>query len=56
MSKSKGNGVDPLEVVAKYGTDALRWFLITNAAPGSDLFYDETKVASSWNFIKPFVG
>ncbi|PWV43655.1 MAG: valine--tRNA ligase ['Brassica napus' phytoplasma] len=51
MSKSKGNGVDPLEVVAKYGTDALRWFLTTNAAPGFDLFYDETKVASSWNFI-----
>ncbi|NWN45996.1 valine--tRNA ligase [Candidatus Phytoplasma pruni] len=51
MSKSKGNGVDPIEIIDKYGTDALRWFLTTNSSPGADLLYNETKIASSWNFI-----
>ncbi len=51
MSKSLGNGVDPYDVVAKYGADSLRYFLSTNSAPGLDLRYDETKVESSWNFI-----
>ncbi len=51
MSKSLGNGVDPFDVIEKYGCDALRYFLNTNAAPGLDLRYDETKVESSWNYL-----
>lgn len=51
MSKSLGNGVDPMDVIAKYGVDALRYFLSTNSAPGADLRYEEEKVESSWNFI-----
>ncbi|MBE6155629.1 MAG: valine--tRNA ligase [Firmicutes bacterium] len=51
MSKSLGNGVDPIEVINNYGADSLRLFLTTNSAPGMDLRYDEDKVKSSWNFI-----
>ena len=51
MSKSLGNGVDPMDVIETYGCDALRYFLTTNSAPGMDLRYDEDKVKSSWNFI-----
>ena len=51
MSKSLGNGVDPFDVIEKYGCDALRYFLNTNSAPGLDLRYDETKVQSSWNYL-----
>ena len=51
MSKSLGNGVDPFDVIAKYGTDSLRYFLTTNSAPGLDLRYDETKIESSWNYL-----
>ena len=51
MSKSLGNGVDPMDVIEEYGCDALRFFLTTNSAPGSDLRYDEEKVKSTWNFI-----
>ena len=51
MSKSLGNGVDPIDVIDKYGADALRYFLATATAPGMDLRYDEEKVASTWNFI-----
>ena len=51
MSKSLGNGVDPIEVIENYGADSLRLFLTTNSAPGMDLRYDEEKVKSSWNFI-----
>ena len=51
MSKSLGNGVDPMDVISKYGVDALRYFLATNSAPGADLRYEEEKVESSWNFI-----
>lgn len=51
MSKSLGNGVDPMEVIEKYGADSLRFFLTTSTAPGMDLRYDEEKVASTWNFI-----
>ena len=51
MSKSLGNGVDPMEVAEKYGCDSLRFFLSTASAPGMDLRYDEEKVASTWNFI-----
>ncbi|WP_349402070.1 valyl-tRNA synthetase [Candidatus Phytoplasma solani] len=51
MSKSKGNGVDPLDITHKYGTDSLRFFLTTSVSPGFDLLYDETKIKASWNFI-----
>ena len=51
MSKSLGNGVDPMDVIDTYGADALRFFLTTSAATGTDLRYDEEKVKSTWNFI-----
>ncbi len=51
MSKSLGNGVDPMDVIDKYGADSLRFFLTTNTAPGTDLRYDEEKIKSTWNFI-----
>ena len=51
MSKSLGNGVDPLDIKEKYGIDTLRYFLTTNSAPGQDLRFEIEKVESSWNFI-----
>lgn len=51
MSKSLGNGVDPMDVIDTYGADSLRYFLTTNSAPGQDLRYDEDKVKATWNFI-----
>ena len=51
MSKSLGNGVDPMDVIEKYGCDSLRYFLTTTSASGQDLRYDEEKVKSTWNFI-----
>ncbi len=51
MSKSLGNGIDPMDVIADKGADSLRFFLTTNSAPGMDLRYDETKVDAAWNFI-----
>jgi valyl-tRNA synthetase len=54
MSKSLGNGVDPMDVIETYGTDALRFFLTTNSAPGQDLRYIEEKVEAAWNFINKF--
>ena len=51
MSKSLGNGVDPMDVIDQYGADALRYFLTTNSAPGMDLRYIPEKIESSWNFI-----
>lgn len=51
MSKSLGNGVDPMDVIDQYGADALRYFLTTNSAPGLDLRFSEEKMDSSWNFI-----
>ena len=51
MSKSLGNGVDPMDVIEKYGADSLRFFLTTNTSMGMDLRYDEEKVKSTWNFV-----
>lgn len=51
MSKSLGNGVDPIDVIHQFGADALRYFITTNSAPGLDLRYEVEKVESSWNFI-----
>lgn len=50
-SKSLGNGIDPIEVINHYGADALRFFLTSNTALGTDLRYDEEKVKAAWNFI-----
>lgn len=51
MSKSLGNGVDPFDMIEKYGVDALRFYLTTDCALGTDLRFDETKMSSTWNFI-----
>lgn len=51
MSKSFGNGIDPMEVIETFGVDALRYFLVTNSTPGQDLRYSVTKVEAAWNFI-----
>ena len=51
MSKSLGNGIDPMEVIDEYGVDALRFFLTTNSTPGQDMRYIPEKVEASWNFI-----
>ncbi len=50
MSKSLGNGVDPLEVIDKYGADALRFSLVMGVSPGNDTRYSEAKVESARNF------
>lgn len=50
MSKSLGNGIDPLEVIDRYGADALRFMLATGNAPGNDMRYIEDKVKASRNF------
>ena len=51
MSKSLGNGVEPIDMVKKYGADSLRYYLTTSTAPGLDLRFDEDKLASIWNFV-----
>ena len=50
MSKSLGNGVDPMEVIDQYGADSLRWFLLTGSTPGNDLRFYWEKIESTWNF------
>ncbi len=50
MSKSLGNGVDPMDVIDQYGADSLRYFLATGSSPGQDLRYSTEKVESVWNF------
>ncbi|MDE4083828.1 valine--tRNA ligase [Planococcus maritimus] len=50
MSKSLGNGVDPMDVIEEYGADSLRYFLATASSPGQDLRYSNDKVESVWNF------
>lgn len=51
MSKSLGNGIDPMDVIEKYGADALRWFLATGSTPGLDVRFSYTKMDAAWNFI-----
>ena len=51
MSKSLGNGIDPIDVIAKYGVDALRYFITTNSTPGLDMRYSEEKLKSSENYL-----
>ncbi|MDF2945529.1 MAG: valS [Bacillales bacterium] len=50
MSKSLGNGVDPMDVIDQYGADALRYFLSTGSSPGQDLRFSIEKVEATWNF------
>ncbi|MBQ9828474.1 MAG: valine--tRNA ligase [Lachnospiraceae bacterium] len=50
MSKSLGNGIDPLEVIEQYGADALRLTLVTGNAPGNDMRFSEEKILASRNF------
>ena len=51
MSKSLGNGIDPMDVIDKYGADALRWFLTNGSTPGQDIRFSYTKMDAAWNFI-----
>jgi len=51
MSKSLGNGIDPLDVIDRHGVDALRYFLTSNTAPGQDTRYIEEKVVAGGNFL-----
>lgn len=51
MSKSLGNGIDPLDVIEKYGVDALRYFISTNSTPGLDMRYSESKVIAASNYL-----
>ena len=54
MSKSLGNGIDPLVIIDQYGADALRFMLATGNAPGNDMRFIEDKVKSSRNFANKF--
>jgi len=51
MSKSLGNGIEPMDVINQYGADSMRYFLATTSSPGQDLRYSEEKVEAAWNFI-----
>ena len=51
FSKSLGNGIDPFDMIDKYGADALRYYLATDVSRGTDMRFDEEKIASTWNFI-----
>ncbi|MGR3742020.1 valine--tRNA ligase [Companilactobacillus sp. DQM5] len=51
MSKSLGNGIDPMDVIEKYGADALRWFLMNGSTPGQDTRFSYDKMDAAWNFI-----
>ncbi|AVL00272.1 valine--tRNA ligase [Pediococcus inopinatus] len=51
MSKSVGNGIDPMDVIDKYGADALRWFLSQGSTAGQDIRFSYDKMDAAWNFI-----
>ena len=51
MSKSLGNGVDPMDIIEQYGVDSLRWFLANGSAPGQDVRFSTDKMDAAWNFI-----
>ena len=51
FSKSLGNGIDPFDMIELYGADALRYYLATDVAPGTDMRFDEEKIKASWNYI-----
>ena len=49
MSKSLGNGIDPMEIIEKWGSDSLKTFLLSNSAPGQDIKFNEKKINSAWD-------
>lgn len=49
MSKSLGNGIDPMELIDTYGSDSLRWYLLTNSTPGQDINFSTKKLESAWS-------
>lgn len=51
FSKSLGNGVDPFDMIEKYGADALRYYLVTDISNGLDMRFDEENIKPIWNFI-----
>ncbi len=51
MSKSLGNGIDPIDVIDKYGVDALRYFITTNSTPGQDMRYSDEKLQAAENYL-----
>ena len=51
MSKSLGNGIDPIDLIDKYGCDSMRLFLSTNSTPGLDMNFSTEKMEAGWNFI-----
>ena len=51
MSKSLGNGVDPIQIIDQYGADALRYFLTTNSTPGQDMRFIEEKINAATNYL-----
>ena len=51
FSKSLGNGIDPFDMIEKYGADSLRYYLATDVAPGTDMRFDEEKIKATWNYI-----
>ncbi len=51
MSKSLGNGIDPIDLIDQYGCDTLRLFLSTNSTPGLDMNFSSEKMQAGWNFI-----
>ena len=51
FSKSLGNGIDPFDMIDKYGADALRYYLATDVASGTDMRFDEVKLKATWNYI-----
>lgn len=51
FSKSLGNGIDPFDMVKKYGADSLRYYLATDVAPGTDMRFDEEKIKATWNYV-----
>lgn len=51
FSKSLGNGIDPFDMIALYGADALRYYLATDVASGTDMRFDEDKIKATWNYI-----
>lgn len=51
MSKSLGNGIDPMDLIENYGVDALRFFLVTSATMGQDMRFSQEKLEAAWSFI-----
>jgi len=51
MSKSLGNGIDPIDIIDKYGVDAMRYFITTNSTPGQDMRYSDEKLQSAQNYL-----